>query len=72
MGSTHNGGKPCTNAAHDPNKEGNKLALCGFSHVHWDATWSSCGDLVGPDKVDDKVVGPDKVATAVQIAASQT
>jgi hypothetical protein len=37
MGSGHNGGKPCTNHAHDPTKGGNVRAVCSFSHVHWDA-----------------------------------
>ena len=37
MGSGHNGGKPCTNSAHDPTKGGNVRAVCSFSHVHWDA-----------------------------------
>ena len=37
MGATHLGGKQCTNDAHDPTKGGNKMALCAFSHIHWDA-----------------------------------
>ena len=37
IGSGHNGGKPCTNHAHDPTKGGNVRAVCSFSHVHWDA-----------------------------------
>jgi hypothetical protein len=36
IGSGHNGGKPCTNHAHDPTKGGNVRANCSFSHVHWD------------------------------------
>ena len=38
MGSGHNGGKPCTNRAHDPSKGGDVRAVCSFSHVHWDAS----------------------------------
>ena len=38
MGSGHNGGKPCTNRAHDPSQGGDVRAVCSFSHVHWDAS----------------------------------
>jgi hypothetical protein len=37
MGSTHGGGTRCLWDAHDPTKpSGNVLALCRWSHVHWD------------------------------------
>ena len=38
MGSGHNGGKPCTNPAHDPTKGGHVRTVCSFSQVHWDAS----------------------------------
>ena len=46
MGATHNGGRQCTNAAHDPTKAGDKNALCAFSHVHWDPSLNPTADQI--------------------------
>ena len=46
MGSVHNGGQACTNPKHDPAKGGDKNALCGRSHVHWDAALNPSADQV--------------------------
>ena len=46
MGSVHNGGQACTNPRHDPAQGGDKNALCGRSHVHWDAALNPTADQV--------------------------